>query len=129
MEVRSTVTSQIDAHEAQAGRGRNLGIIAVAFLVTVPWIVLHLQGAHPPPLTMAALSGLAILGAAFLLSWAAEVFQMDVSQAFALALLALIAVLPEYAVDARLRISGGSGSGRRPARLRSREYDRRQPAR
>lgn len=43
--------------------------------------------------------GLAILGAAFLLSWAAEVSEMDISQGFALAILALIAVLPEYAVD------------------------------
>src|SRR5262249_24917277 len=36
---------------------------------------------------------------AFLLSWASEVSQLDVPRAFALALLALIAVLPEYAVD------------------------------
>ena len=43
---------------------------------------------------------MAIVGAAFLLSWAAEVFQLDVSQGLALALLALIAILPEYIVDA-----------------------------
>ncbi|MDD4051865.1 MAG: sodium:calcium antiporter [candidate division Zixibacteria bacterium] len=47
----------------------------------------------------ALLFGLAILGAAFMLSWAAEVSEMDISQGFALALLALVAVLPEYAVD------------------------------
>jgi cation:H+ antiporter len=52
-----------------------------------------------PPL-FPIVTGTAIVGAAFLLSWAAEVFQLDVSQALALALLALIAVLPEYAVDA-----------------------------
>ena len=34
-----------------------------------------------------------------MLSWAAEVAQLDIPQALALALLALIAVLPEYAVD------------------------------
>ena len=45
------------------------------------------------------LFGLAILGAAFLLSWAAEVAQLDISQALAIAFLAFIAVLPEYAVD------------------------------
>lgn len=43
--------------------------------------------------------GLAIVGAAFLLSWAAEVVQMDIAAGLALALLALIALLPEYAVD------------------------------
>jgi len=42
---------------------------------------------------------MAILGAAFLLSWAAELAQHDIPQALALAGLALIAVLPEYAVD------------------------------
>jgi cation:H+ antiporter len=34
-----------------------------------------------------------------MLSWAAELAQLDIPQALALALLALIAVLPEYAVD------------------------------
>ena len=43
--------------------------------------------------------GFAILGSAFLLAWAAETLQLDVSQGLALTVLALIAVLPEYAVD------------------------------
>ena len=45
------------------------------------------------------LFGLAVVGSAFLLAWAAEALQIDVSQGLALAVLALIAVLPEYAVD------------------------------
>jgi cation:H+ antiporter len=44
-------------------------------------------------------AGVAIFGAAFILSWTAELAQLEISQALALALLALIAVLPEYAVD------------------------------
>ncbi|HYZ35298.1 MAG TPA: sodium:proton exchanger [Pseudonocardiaceae bacterium] len=43
--------------------------------------------------------GAAIIGAACLLSWAAEAAQVDISAGLALALLALLAVLPEYAVD------------------------------
>ena len=43
--------------------------------------------------------GVEILGAAFLLSWGAEVAQMDISRGLALAILARIAILPEYAVD------------------------------
>lgn len=43
--------------------------------------------------------GLGILGAAFLLAWAAEVAQLDISKGLAIAFLAFIAVLPEYAVD------------------------------
>ncbi len=43
--------------------------------------------------------GLAVVSAAFLLTWTAEAAEHDISQALALAVLALIAVLPEYAVD------------------------------
>ena len=52
----------------------------------------------PPPLA-ALVFGVAIVGAAFTLSWAAEAAQVDISAGLALALLALLAVLPEYAVD------------------------------
>lgn len=48
---------------------------------------------------MAAISGLAIISASFLLLWACDAAQSDISQALALAVVALVAVLPEYAVD------------------------------
>jgi len=54
---------------------------------------------HNAPPLETLLFGVAILGAAFLLSWGAEVAQLDISQGLAIAFLALIAVLPEYAVD------------------------------
>jgi len=63
------------------------------------WIFVHLSGVHPSPELQALSAGLAIFGASFMLSWAAELAQLDIPQALALALLALIAVLPEYAVD------------------------------
>jgi cation:H+ antiporter len=47
----------------------------------------------------ALLSGLSIFGAAFVLSWAAELAELEIPSALALAFLALVAVLPEYAVD------------------------------
>ena len=78
-----------------------------ALLLPLPWIVLARQDFHPSPVLVAVLTGAAILGAAFVLSWAAELVQMDVSQALALALLALIAVLPEYAVDAVFAFRAG----------------------
>ncbi len=76
-------------------------LIAGAFALTLPWLILRLMHWHETadPLAVAAVSGLAILGAAFILSWAAEVAQMDISQSLALAFLALISILPEYAVD------------------------------
>src|SRR2546427_7019243 len=73
--------------------------IAAATLVASQWIVLRLTGAHLPHLWMAICSGVGIFGAAVLLSWAAEAAQIDIPQSLALAFLALIAVLPEYAVD------------------------------
>ncbi len=51
------------------------------------------------PLLAAVVFGIAIVGAAFVLSWAAEAAQVDISAGLALAVLALLAVLPEYAVD------------------------------
>ena len=43
--------------------------------------------------------GSAIVAAAFVLSWASETAEKDIPQGLALAAIALIAVLPEYAVD------------------------------
>lgn len=56
---------------------------------------------HPelPAPAAVAVYGLAIVGAAFVLSWAGEAAQVDMSAGLALAILALLAVLPEYAVD------------------------------
>ncbi len=68
-------------------------------LLCLQWIIIHFSGAHPPPHWQALSSWVAIFGAAFVLSWAAELAQKDIPQALAIALLALIAVLPEYAVD------------------------------
>ena len=73
--------------------------MALAFAVTLPGVYLRMTGTHPDPILAAFLYGLAIVGAAFILSWAAEVIQLDIASGLALALLALIAILPEYAVD------------------------------
>ena len=80
-------------------------IIAVA--ATVPGVVLRLSGEHVNPIMASLLYGLAIIGASFLLSWGAEVAQHDIPQALALTILALIAVLPEYAVDMYLAFQAG----------------------
>ena len=59
-----------------------------------------MTGVNPAhPSLNAVLFGTGILGGAFLLTWAAEVAEIDISQGLAIAFLALVAVLPEYAVD------------------------------
>jgi len=68
-------------------------------LLALQWLIVHYSGIHLAPHWEALLSGVSIFGAAFILSWAAELAQLDIPQALALAFLALIAVLPEYAVD------------------------------
>ena len=81
--------------------------IALALALTVPGFVVRFTDpdiSHP---LEAFLFGLAIVGAAFMLSWAAEAAQLDISAGLAIAILALIAVLPEYAVDFVFAKKGG----------------------
>src|SRR3954470_21085073 len=79
-------------------RGQVLAI-GLAVLMTLPALGLRATGTHPESWVAAVVFGLAVVGAACLLAWSAEVLQLDVSAGLALAVLALIAVLPEYAVD------------------------------
>jgi cation:H+ antiporter len=73
--------------------------LAAASALPLQWLVIHFTGVHLAPHWEALSSGISIFGAAFLLSWGAELAQLDIPQALAIAFLALIAVLPEYAVD------------------------------
>ncbi|HEX5588599.1 MAG TPA: sodium:proton exchanger [Acidimicrobiia bacterium] len=91
-----TVPSSASGRDHQRGQ---LLAIGLAFLATLPGLLTRLAGYHPPAYVAPVAFGLAILGSAFLLAWAAEVLQLDVSQGLSLTVLALIAVLPEYAVD------------------------------
>ena len=85
----------IDASDVRRGRR----YFALAAAATVPAILVRLDVVSTSVAVETVLYGVAILGAAFLLSWGAEVAQLDISQALAIAFLAFIAVLPEYAVD------------------------------
>ena len=84
---------------SQPPSARSLFAVAGALIVAGQWMVLRATGAHFDPHWTALLAGAGIFGAAFLLSWGAEVAQLDIPQALALAFLALVAVLPEYTVD------------------------------
>jgi cation:H+ antiporter len=71
----------------------------ITLVLVLPALVLRLSGAHTAPLLQLAVYGVAVVAASFLLAWAAEAAQVDVSGGLAIAVLALVAVLPEYAVD------------------------------
>jgi len=86
-------------HTEAKSHGATIIYILLVLFLTVPGLLVKFGIIHSGYGTEALLFGIGLLGAAFMLSWAAEVSQMDISQGFALAILALIAVLPEYAVD------------------------------
>ena len=91
-----------DVHPGRQGLG-----VGLAIGITIPGILLRLYHPDVPHPIEALVFGLAIIGAAFVLSWAAEVAQLDISAGLAIAVLAFIAVLPEYAVDFVLAFNGG----------------------
>jgi cation:H+ antiporter len=80
-------------------RIRPLFPIFLAIAVALPGVALRLFHIELAPPQATLVSGAAILAASFLLLWACDVAQMDIPQTLALAVVALIAVLPEYAVD------------------------------
>ncbi len=81
-------------------RARDVVWFALGVLLPVPWMVANaFEGLGLPYEGIAILSGLAILGAAFMLSWSCEVAERDIPQSLALLVLALVGVLPEYAID------------------------------
>jgi cation:H+ antiporter len=82
--------------------------MVLALGICLPGALSRIIGFHGEVGLMAALFGLSIVGAAFMLSWAAEVAQLDISAGLAIALLAFVAVLPEYAVDLVFAWKGGN---------------------
>ncbi len=87
-----------DAYRHES-HGMQWAFIALMAAIGAPAVILEVTNTHPEPWLGAIIFGVAILGGAFLLSWSAETAEMDISQGLALAIIAFIAVLPEYAVD------------------------------
>ncbi len=73
-----------------------LYILFVLQLITIRIFFPHI---FEDPLVMSLSSGIAIFGAGFILSMTSEVAQKDMPRSLATIILALIAILPEYAVD------------------------------
>ncbi|WP_273836445.1 sodium:calcium antiporter [Halococcus sp. PRR34] len=97
-----------------------LAAVAAALLLTMPFVATFVSyggymtihpGENIAPGTAVVVAGLAVLGAAFLLAWGAETAEKDVPRAFAIAVLAVLAVAPEYAVDALYAWNAGAFEG------------------
>jgi len=84
--------------------GRPIGLCVA---LTVPALVLRLGGVHPAAALSLAAFGTAVVAASFLLAWGAEAARLDIAGPLAIAILAVIAVLPEYAVDLYFSYTAG----------------------
>lgn len=80
-------------------RRQLLRSICTTALFMAPALITRVGGLHPSPVLALVIYGAEVVAASFVLAWAAEAAQIDVSGGLAIAVLALIAVLPEYAVD------------------------------
>jgi cation:H+ antiporter len=121
MEMPDPPSAPLQLHLAEVGTcddclrsGRQRLNVGLALGATLPGTYLGLAllvgMPHPelaPPLE-ALVFGLAVVGAAFLLSWAAELASLEISAGLAISVLALVAVLPEYAVDFVFAWRGGN---------------------
>lgn len=103
--------SQAAAVSKRPSMQQFLTVLALAVAATIPAIVLRIEGWRPNPLLDAALFGIAILAAGFMLSWGAEAAEKRVSAGLIVAIVALITVLPEYAVDFYYAYSAGANPG------------------
>ena len=81
--------------------------LTMAVGVALPALVWRLSGWSLATPVAIPLFGAAVVAAAFLLVWAAEAAHHDISGNLATAILAVIAVLPEYAVDLYFAWSAG----------------------
>ena len=94
------VTTAACAVTESGARSRTLfRSLAIVSVVICPALVMRILGVQPEPVLGLLIYGGAVVGASFVLAWAAEAAQIDVSGSLAVAVLAVIAVLPEYAVD------------------------------
>jgi len=80
--------------------------LATMAACTMPGVLLRLSGVHlPPGIALLAFGG-AVVAAAFMLAWAAEAAELDLSPGIAVAGVALVAVLPEYTIEIYFAFTG-----------------------
>lgn len=85
--------------------------IVVAVSVTLPAIYVRLAAVRLAPLTTTTIFFIALLSAGLILSWGVEAAEKHVARGLAIAVLALITVLPEYAVDIYYSYQAGNHPG------------------
>src|SRR4051794_20130788 len=80
--------------------------LAIAVAGTIPGALVRMSGgAAPFPVQVVAYGG-AVVAAAFILAWACEAAQVDVAHGLVVAVVAFVAILPEYIVEVHFAFSG-----------------------
>jgi cation:H+ antiporter len=81
--------------------------LGLCLVLTLPALIVRFAGLAVSPVLGLLVFGVAVVAASFVLAWAAEAAQVDISGGLAIAILAVIAVLPEYAVDLYFAYTAG----------------------
>lgn len=105
------VTDTLSASPPRPSLRRFALLLALVGVVMIPAVILRIEGWRPNPLLDTFVFGAAILAAGFLLSWGAEAAEKRISAGLIVAIVALITVLPEYAVDFYYAYSAGANPG------------------
>ena len=73
--------------------------LLLCLALIAPAVLVRLSEVHLAAPLALVIFGTGVVAASFVLAWAAEAAQIDISGGLAVAILAVIVVLPEYAVD------------------------------
>ena len=80
--------------------------VATAGALTVPGLLMRVTGGAVPYPVQVVAYGAAVVAAAFMLAWATEAAQVDVGQGIVIAVVAFVAILPEYVVEMHYAFTG-----------------------
>ena len=84
-----------------------ISIITINLIIAIVGIIVKSQHSLLPEILLPITYGFSIFSAALIISWAAESSERDISGSFVIAIIALIAVLPEYAIETVLAYTAG----------------------
>jgi len=84
-----------------------ISIITINLIIAIAGIIVKSQHSLLPEIVLPITYGFSIFSAALIISWAAESSEKDISGSFVIAIIALIAVLPEYAIETVLAYTAG----------------------
>ena len=86
----------------------------LCFGLTVPGVYLELSHSEISPVVGMLAFGGAVVAGAFILGWISEAAELDLRGGLSIALLAVIAILPEYVVDFYFAFAAGSDPSMAP---------------